>query len=31
VRVLLIGLPFGFHSPDHREKTLAEWREMLAA
>ena len=31
VRLLLVGLPFGFHSPDHREKTLAEWRDLLAA
>jgi len=31
VRLLLVGLPFGFHSPDHREKTLAEWRELLVA
>lgn len=31
VRLLLVGLPFGFHSPDHREKTLAEWRELLLA
>jgi hypothetical protein len=31
VRLLLVGLPFGFHSTDHREKTLAEWRDLLAA
>jgi 5-methylcytosine-specific restriction endonuclease McrBC regulatory subunit McrC len=31
VRLLLVGLPFGFHSPDHREKTLTEWRDLLAA
>lgn len=31
VRLLLLGLPFGFHSPDHREKTLTEWRELFAA
>lgn len=31
VRLLLVGLPFGFHSPDHREKALAEWRNLLAA
>jgi hypothetical protein len=31
VRLLLVGLPFGFHSPAHREKTLTEWRELLAA
>ena len=31
VRLLLMGLPFGFHSPDQREKTLAEWRDLLAA
>jgi hypothetical protein len=31
VRLLLVGLPFGFRSPSHREKTLAEWRELLAA
>lgn len=31
VRLLLVGLPFGFYSLDHREKTLSEWREMLVA
>lgn len=31
VRLLLVGLPFGFHSPDHREQTLTEWRALLAA
>ena len=31
VRLLLIGLPFGFKSPAHREKTLAAWRDLLAA
>ncbi len=31
VRLLLVGLPFGFHSPDHREMKLTEWRELLAA
>ena len=31
VRLLLVGLPFGFHSPDQREKSLNEWRDMLAA
>jgi hypothetical protein len=31
VRLLLLGLPFGFHSPEQRESTLAEWREVLAA
>jgi hypothetical protein len=31
VRLLLVGLPFGFHSPEHREASLAEWRELLAA
>jgi len=31
VRLLLLGLPFGFHSPEQRESTLAEWREILAA
>jgi 5-methylcytosine-specific restriction endonuclease McrBC regulatory subunit McrC len=31
VRLVLLGLPFGFASPDHREKTLSEWRELLAA
>lgn len=31
VRLLLVGLPFGFQSPDHREKTLTEWRDLLAA
>jgi len=31
VRLLLLGLPFGFHSPAHRESTFAEWRDLLAA
>ena len=31
VRLLLLGLPFGFHSPEQRESTFAEWREVLAA
>jgi len=31
VRLLLVGLPFGFHSPDQRERTLADWRDLLAA
>jgi hypothetical protein len=30
VRLLLVGLPFGFHSPEHRETTLSDWRELLA-
>lgn len=30
VRLLLAGLPFGFHSHQHREQTLSEWRELLA-
>jgi hypothetical protein len=31
VRLLLVDLPFGFQSPDHREKTLTKWRALLAA
>lgn len=31
VRLLLIGLPFGFLSPAHREAAFVEWRELLAA
>lgn len=31
VRLLLVGLPFGFRSPEHREATLGGWRELLAA
>jgi hypothetical protein len=31
VRLLLLGLPFGFQSPDHRERTLKDWREWLVA
>ena len=31
VRLLLLGLPFGFQSPGHRQQTLADWRELLAA
>ncbi|NBC41307.1 hypothetical protein GTZ93_15870 [Corallococcus exiguus] len=30
VRLILAGLPFGFSSPDHREKTLSAWRSALA-
>lgn len=30
VRLILVGLPFGFRSPDHREQTLQRWRSMLA-
>ncbi|NCA70470.1 MAG: hypothetical protein EOM91_10220 [Sphingobacteriia bacterium] len=30
VRLLLAGLPFGFHSPAHRERILREWKGMLA-
>lgn len=29
VRLLLVALPFGFRSPEHRETTLAQWRELL--
>lgn len=31
VRLMLVGLPFGFSSPDQRERALGEWRELLAA
>jgi hypothetical protein len=31
VRLLLLGLPFGFRSPAHRENTLNAWRDALAA
>jgi hypothetical protein len=31
VRLMLVGLPFGFRSPAHRETTLNQWRELLAA
>lgn len=31
VRLLLMGLPFGFTSPEHREAILASWRDVLAA
>jgi hypothetical protein len=31
VRLLLVGLPFGFQSPQHREETLNAWRLLLAA
>lgn len=31
VRILLVGLPFGFSSPDHRERVLGRWRDLLAA
>jgi hypothetical protein len=30
VRLMLVGLPFGFASPEHRERTLNAWRDMLA-
>jgi hypothetical protein len=29
VRLVLVGLPFGFRSPAHREATLGSWRELL--
>lgn len=31
VRLLLLGLPFGFNSESHRDETLSRWRELLAA
>lgn len=31
VRLILVGLPFGFRSPEARETRLAEWRELLIA
>ncbi|MCX6139658.1 MAG: hypothetical protein NTX15_02315 [Candidatus Kapabacteria bacterium] len=31
VRLLLLGLPFGFRSREHRESTLSHWRELLLA
>lgn len=31
VRLLLVSLPFGFRSPDHKERTMAVWRDVLAA
>lgn len=31
VRLVLVGLPFGFRTPAHREATLADWRALLAA
>ncbi|MCA9535240.1 MAG: hypothetical protein KC593_16220 [Myxococcales bacterium] len=30
VRLLLMGLPFGFQTPDHRDQTLSQWRELLS-
>lgn len=30
VRLLLVGLPFGFHTEEHRDRTRGAWREMLA-
>jgi hypothetical protein len=30
VRLLLAGLPFGFQSPEQRERTLRDWRAMLS-
>jgi 5-methylcytosine-specific restriction endonuclease McrBC regulatory subunit McrC len=29
VRLLLAGLPFGFHSPAQRERALSDWKGML--
>ena len=29
VRLLLLGLPFGFKSPEQRERALSAWRELL--
>ncbi len=29
VRLILAGLPFGFRSPDHRERTLSVWQRVL--
>jgi len=31
VRLLLMGLPFGFHSANQRDEALARWRDVLAA
>lgn len=31
VRLMLMGLPFGFRSEDHRQATLTHWRDVLAA
>jgi 5-methylcytosine-specific restriction endonuclease McrBC regulatory subunit McrC len=31
VRLLLLGLPFGFRSPAHKDATLTAWRTLLAA
>lgn len=31
VRLILIGLPFGFRSPEQREAKLTQWRELLSA
>jgi hypothetical protein len=30
VRLMLVGLPFGFRSAEHRDATVARWRELLA-
>lgn len=30
VRLMLVGLPFGFRSGEHRDATVARWRELLA-
>ena len=29
VRLLLAGIPFGFRSEDHRERSLRTWRDLL--
>lgn len=31
VRLILLSLPFGFHSPTQREETLSLWQQMLTA
>ena len=31
VRLVLVGLPFGFRSEEHREQTVALWRDLLVA
>lgn len=31
VRLILAGVPFGFHSPDRQEAELSLWRHLLAA
>lgn len=31
VRLLLVPLPFGFRSSEHRDQTLDDWRRLLAA